>query len=316
MHIFKNILKNKKNNSVQPQNEYKAKSYIIRDFIYLDIERIRSYVAQFYGGLTTQRTSNQEIKDSVSGSIKAGVPLGLNVSADVERYLLKSNQETKSLHDQIFDQFYQALLSTKSLRNMEEINPDTWDKSIFNDGSFLSVKSAITITDYNYVSHFAKKLQEMTSNLSRTAAASSNIEHKKQAISNLKDIEKIPTKDIANLIDEFYGNIVRIDFFPFKENTEKIFIGTADLELFRLNIKNILTFYGPTIDAGWNSILQVNIGKYPKNKILVGHTGNEMDIAIKQVVSAISAVLNTTQTINFPAVSVIPIAIFRDTSLG
>ncbi len=74
--------------------------------------------------------------------------------------------------------------------------------------------------------------------------------------------------------------------------------------------------YGPTIDAGWSAVLQVNRGEYPKTKALVGSTGSAMDIAIKQVVCAISGVLQTAQTVDFPAVSVIPIAIFRDTSLG
>lgn len=301
--------------STHPQNEVIEHPHI-RDFIYLDIERIRSYISQVYGGLTVERTSKLEHGNTVQGSMTATLPLAFNAKADLSKYLLKSDAETKSLHDQIFDQFYQALLLTKSLRHITDSSSDTWDKTIFNDGTFLSVKAVMTITDYKYVSNFAKRFQEITSMLARTTSASSNMQQKKQAIANQKEIEKIPTKDIAGIVDEFYGDVVRIDFFPFREDTEKIFVGSAERDLFRRSLKDLLTCYGPTIDAGWNAVLQVNRGEYPKNKILAGHTGNAMDIAIKQVVSAISEVLQTAQAIDFPAVSVTPIAIFRETSLG
>lgn len=312
MSIFSRI---KSRFSAHPQNEVIEHSHI-RDFIYLDIERIRSYISQVYGGLTIERTSRLEHSNTVQGSMAVTVPLAFKASADLSKYILKSDAETKSLHDQIFDQFYQALLFTKSLRHITDADSDRWDKTIFNDGIFLSVKSVITITDYKYVSNFAKKFQEITSMLSRTASAGSNLQQKQQAITNLKESQKIPTKDIAGIIDQFYGDVISIDFFPFKEDAEKIFVGSAERDLFRRSPKDLLTCYGPTIDAGWNAVLQVNRGEYPKNKILVGHTGSDIDIAIKQVISAISVVLQTTQTINFPAVSVIPIAIFRDTSLG
>ncbi len=312
MNIFTRI---KSRFSAHPQSEVIEHPHI-RDFIYLDIERIRSYISQVYGGLTIERTSRLEHGNTVQGSMAVTLPLAFKASADLSKHILKSEAETKSLHDQIFDQFYQALLLTKSLRHITDADSDSWDKTIFNDGTFLSVKPVITITDYKYVKHFAENLTKISSMLSRVTSGSTNLQQKQQAIANLKETQKIPTKEIAGIIDELYGDLINIDFFPFREDTEKIFVGSAERDLFRRSLKDLLTCYGPTIDAGWTAVLQVNRGEYPKNKILVGHTGSEMDIAIKQVISAISVVLQTAQTIDFPAVSVIPIAIFRDTSLG
>ena len=312
MSIFTRI---KSRFSAHPQSEVIEHPHI-RDFIYLDIERIRSYISQVYGGLTIERTSRLEHGNTVQGSMAVTLPLAFKASADLSKHILKSEAETKSLHDQIFDQFYQALLLTKSLRHITDADSDSWDKTIFNDGTFLSVKPVITITDYKYVKHFAENLTKISSMLSRVTSGSTNLQQKQQAIANLKETQKIPTKEIAGIIDELYGDLINIDFFPFREDTEKIFVGSAERDLFRRSLKDLLTCYGPTIDAGWTAVLQVNRGEYPKNKILVGHTGSEMDIAIKQVISAISVVLQTAQTIDFPAVSVIPIAIFRDTSLG
>ena len=305
--------------SAHPQTERVEQPHI-RDFIYLDIERIRSYISQVYGGLTIERTSSLERGTNVQGSIAVTLPLPLplplKATADLSKYVVKSDAETKSLHDQIFDHFYQALLLTKSLRHITDTDSTSWDKAIFNDGTFLSVKPVITITDYKYVKHFAENLPNLSSMISRATAGSSNIQQKQQAIADLKEAQKMPTKEIAGIIDELYGDVVNIDFFPFKNDTEKIFVGLAERDFFRRSLKDLLTCYGPTIDAGWNTVLQVNRGEYPKNEILVGHTGSEMEIAIKQLISAISILLQTAQTIEFPAVSVIPIAIFRDTSLG
>lgn len=301
--------------SAHPQTEQVEQPHI-RDFIYLDIERIRSYISQVYGGLTIERTSSLERGTNVQGSMAVTLPLTLKATADLSKYVVKSDAETKSLHDQIFDHFYQALLLTKSLRHITDADSASWDKAIFTDGTFLSVKPVITITDYKYFKHFAENLPKLSSMISRVAAGSSNIQQKKQAIANLKEVREIPTKELAGIIDELYGDVVSIDFFPFENDTEKIFVGLAERDFFRRSLKDLLTCYGPTIDAGWNTVLQINRGEYPKNEILLGHTGSEMELAIKQALSAISELLQTAQTIEFPAVSVIPIAIFRDTSLG
>jgi len=298
MSIFSRI---KDRFSAHPQTERIEQPHI-RDFIYLDIERIRSYVSQVYGGLTIERTSSLERGTNVQGSMAVTLPLTLSASADLSKYVVKSDAETKSLHDQIFDHFYQALLFTNSLHHITDADSARWDKAIFTDGTFLSVKPVITITDYKYLKHFAENLPNLTSMFSRVS----------QDIA----IQKLPTKELAGIIDELYGNVVSIDFFPFKKDTEKIFVGLAERNFFRRSLRDLLTCYGPTIDAGWNTVLQVNRGEYPKNEILMGHTGSEIEIAVKQTLSTISGLLQTAQTIEFPAVSVIPIAIFRDTSLG
>ena len=255
--------------STQPQTERVEQPHI-RDFIYLDIERIRSYISQVYGGLTIERTSSLERGTNVQGSMAVTLPLTLNANADLSKYVIKSDTETKSLHDQIFDHFYHALLLTNSLHHITDAESTSWDKAIFTDGTFLSVKAVITITDYQYLKHYAENLPKLATMLSRVSAESSNIQQKQQAIATTKDVQKIPTKEIAGLIDELYGDVVSIDFFPFKNDTERIFVGLAERNFFRRSPKDLLTCYGPTIDAGWKTVLQVNRGQYPKNRSIDG----------------------------------------------
>ncbi len=216
MGIFSKI---KGSSSAHPQDTTKEPPHI-RDFIYLDIERIRSYISQVYGGLTVERTSRLDRGHTIQGSVGVTIPLAFKAEADLSKYILKSDAETKSLHDLIFDQFYQALLFTKSLRHIGESDSDIWDKTMFNDGSFISVKSVITITDYKYVSNFARRFKELTSMLSRTID-SSDVQGKQKTIADLKEGQKLPMKDMAGIIDEFYGDAVTIDFFLLREILKK-----------------------------------------------------------------------------------------------
>ena len=80
----------------------------IRDFIYLEIERVRSFYAQLVGGLPTERSIHSEQVDGIDGSAEVKFPLfGAKIGAD-NRYH-RSNQETKSLHDQIMVEFMNGL---------------------------------------------------------------------------------------------------------------------------------------------------------------------------------------------------------------
>src|SRR5690348_1631063 len=79
-------------------------SELIRDFIYLDIERVRSFVAQAYGGLTSERTIQGEHQMGGQGGGKGKLPFIAEASGTVDYHYLKSHSETKSLHDHIFEE--------------------------------------------------------------------------------------------------------------------------------------------------------------------------------------------------------------------
>lgn len=291
-------------------------AFNVRDFIYLDIERIRSYVSQIYGGLITERTTRFDRKTAFAGSVEGGIPLSINVKGGLDKYLLKSDAETKSLHDHIFNEFHQALISTNSLLEIKKDSSNIWNENIFTDGCFLIAKTALKITDYKYVSDMAEGFQGIMDMLFRITSSGTDTTAIQQAKNNKKELEKIPTKEIAGIIRQFYADMVKIEFFPFTNSAEKIFVANADRELFRYSPKAMLDLYGPTIDAGWTAVLQVNRGVHSNDQILSASLGNAIDNSIKQVIVALSGISKITQGITFPAVAVTPIAVFRDISLS
>jgi hypothetical protein len=290
---------------------------IIRDFIYLDIERIRSYVAQFYGGLTTERISNKETKDTVSGTISGGIPLSLNLSADIEKYLLKSNQETKSLHDHIFNEFYQALLSSKSLSS---INDDSfvWNEESFTDGSFFMVKGAIQLIDYKYITHIMNAFPSIANDLEHVVSSSpkQNTNNQASEARNIKrQASQMPLKELAKILEEFYGDSLKAKFFPFDNKPDQLFVSSPERAYFRYSPITLMQVYSHLINAGWTSIIQINRGRNLKPIGSLSDSNISIESGIDQIVMALSGIHQVMQGIHFPTVSSTTIAIFRETTI-
>ena len=83
----------------------------LRDFIYLDVERVRSLVAQNQGGLLSERTHETEHDMGTSAGGEGGVPFLAKVQGEVNYHYLRSQSETRSLHDYLFSEFYSMLES-------------------------------------------------------------------------------------------------------------------------------------------------------------------------------------------------------------
>ena len=79
---------------------------IIRDFIYLDVERVRSFVAQLKEGLPSERTREAEHEAGGKAAAEAGLPLITKGSGEINYHYLRSHSETSSLHDFIFEELY------------------------------------------------------------------------------------------------------------------------------------------------------------------------------------------------------------------
>lgn len=91
-----------------------------------------------------------------------------------------------------------------------------------------------------------------------------------------------------------------------------MFVGSAEREHFRYIPSSLAYIYGSVIDAGWVSLLQVNIGTHHALGQLTSNTGNQMEDSFEQLADYVSNLGATAQGIKFPAVAVTPIAIYRE----
>ena len=331
---------------------------LIRDFIYLDIERVRSFLAQVSGGLTSERTAGSEHQTGAEGQVKGRLPLLAEASGDVNYHYLRSQSETKSLHDHIFEELYSQLETSESLTDLSYINASHWIENFFKDGRFIKTRGLLKIVDYQSVKvnmEALPKVLETLAKLSSVAGSADNqakgsnqsarqvlskgagsqirnsTQTKQQKTSSegqpsltggfnpeqIKDTQKqlnaLPLKEAANLISQLYGDMIRVKIFPFFEsNPERVLIGTADRTFFRYLPNTLTNLYGPVVDAGWVSILQINKGEpYTLGK-LVSNSGNKIEDSLEQLADYLSSLGTLTQSVTFPAIAITPIAIYRE----
>jgi hypothetical protein len=303
---------------------------IIRDFIYLDVERIRSFVAQAKGGLTSEVKSETQQGGGVKGSGKAKVPFLLEGGAEADYHLFKTSSETKSLHDHLFDEFYEALLAdtrTDRVLRLDDRDPDEWVESAFSDGSFVLTSGLFKILDYKFA---AESIQNMPknyetvvklfsslarSNTSGTKSQEELAKEQKERTERQKlmdTVKTMPIKEIVNFTEQFYGDLVRVKVFPYRGELSKLFVGIARKELFRYSAPTLVSWYGPTIDADWSCVLQINRGSEHPPVAVAGATGNVFDDKFEAVIDTFTSMTALHQKVTFPAVAVTPIAIFRE----
>src|SRR5437867_11313737 len=99
---------------------------LIRDFIYLDIERVRSFVAQTSGGLTSERTQQAQHQVGGEGQVEGGLPFIVKATGSTDYHYERSQSETKSLHDHIFEELYHKLQAEKHIADLSHAYETVW----------------------------------------------------------------------------------------------------------------------------------------------------------------------------------------------
>jgi hypothetical protein len=308
---------------------------LIRDFIYLDIERVRSFVAQTSGGLPSERTHQAQHEVGGEGQVEGRLPFVATAKGSTDYHYLRSQSETKSLHDHIFEELYHKLKSAEYIVDLSQVDEIVWSESFFKDSTFVLARGVLKIVDYQSTMATMQGLPSLletvdkiispskqttppssSPNPSKTkgnAKATGSSQTSTSEVQQLKDqMRKLPIKEVASFVNQMYGDVVRVKIFPFRSVLEKVFVGSADRTLFRYSPSALTNVYGSVIDAGWVSILQINKGVHHEPGQLVSKTGNEMEDNLEQVADFLSSLATLAQGVKFPAIAVTPIAIYRE----
>jgi hypothetical protein len=299
----------------------------IRDFIYLDIERVRSFSAQLFGGLPSERTTLGEHEIGGEGSATGKLPLFVEASGAVNYHYLRSQSETRSLHDHLFNEFFARLVSEDKIQNLGAVPQGKWQESLFKDGAFMSVTCPIKIVDYKANVALLETLPDMQSLVGKAAGFSSSANQQRMQAADLRKARspqqmkgseqelfqkmRPQIKAMSSLMAQLYGDFIRLKIFPYQGNFEKILVGSTDRTAFRYPPAALTTPYGAIIDAGWVCVVQVNRGTTHVAGAVVSSSGNQMEDSFEQLVDQFTALSSLTQGITFPAVAVTPIAIYR-----
>ncbi len=169
----------------------------LKDFTYLDFERIRSYLAQMDGKLSEDfsETSQHATGTKVTGGTGALTKLIASVEAEGNYLYTKSHSETSSLHHAIFDTF------EAKLRDKELVGDLAGDKP------FAEIICRLKVVDYELLSRQFLATAEVMPLITSIAARSANANQTtKQARADEKAQVKL-IKDIANAIGMLFEGV-------------------------------------------------------------------------------------------------------------
>lgn len=296
----------------------------LKDFIYLDIDRIKSFVAQLYEGVPEEF---EEISGKEKGGTgEAGVDiLGLiKVGGGGSILYQKSTTETKSVHRYLYTLFEQKLMKLDKLIKIDANFPtEQWKPDRFKDGEFVLINGKVQITNYRSVIssiQMIPRLIEIGTDFQKQALKQKLInkeisqqEYDRQLRIDVPAFNKKDVEKIAELLEKFYSDSSRVKVFPFKEDDNRRFVGNTVYEYFTTS---------PSANQSINQVLLSGANWYvmglvnkPESAAPTPDTsiskGQNLEDALEQVVFSLQAITKYTMSIEFPAISLLPVAIYR-----
>ena len=291
----------------------------IRDFIYLDWERIRSFVAQADRGVPETRTGS--ISDEHESTTEARLSLFGSVSgvhSDDARYS-RSSTETRSLHHAVFTDFEKYLEDSGLLREA-----GSWERANLADGGFFRVSGLIRLVDYAAVVALMRGLKGLMGTIigmqrSQVRGDGSLTQQQKQRRMSELDNELKGQKklfndfgidSVASVVEQLYGDVVRVKVVPDADNPDQVFVGTCDPEAIDPGFRRAIGSRGYSTLWALESLVFVEpIAKDAAPELVP--TGNDMEDAIDILVGEMDSLARVASGYEFPAVSCTPLAIYR-----
>ena len=289
---------------------------ILRDFIYLDWEKVRSIAAQILQGMPEGKRVESGQERTIQGDIGANFAIiKANVGSDI-RYF-NSEYETRSLHHYVYSLVEETLKEKEYVLNIDSnFDLRTWTPEFFSDGQFVKITGIIRVLDYNWMQKWIGDLgrifqtvqhYELMSIKDKETASAKRKEYER---SN-KEINNLKPNEMQDLIKKLYGDIIRIKVIPNINAPKYLFVGSGSPDLFTEDAASLSQKYGSDINANWSVFGQLNISKEIPRRVMNFPVGNQIEDGIESMIIALNEVQKTATHFSFPAISFTPISIYR-----
>lgn len=297
----------------------------IRDFIYLDIDRLKSIIAQVEKGVLLSSTNQKT--ESIEASIGAeGGILGFMKATGAGNFVWQNQEsETKTLHDSIYNKVEDTLVKNKILRKFPddyketEIIVDDFRKEI-KDNMFVLLNGKININDFTVM----RVLLENFNNLgkffsyckSMSLPAETSRKDKKLYEGKIQEGMTLDRKFLDGFklfFDIFYKDRIIIKIMPFKSQIDLRFVGNLNKCFLRDSISSITYKYGTAPVAEWNIFAQIaSIPPKDWKNEEISMSGSEIETGLQKIFDTFRGIDIMARSVVYPEISITPIAIYRE----
>jgi hypothetical protein len=266
-----------------------SESKALREFIYLDTERVRSLAAQLQ--LEGGAVGNGRIE-----------------------------------HERLLMQIEPALLGRAGAMKLDSSFDFAggWTRERFADGQIIQASGAVRLFDFGWLSMALSGLPAVLKKMSKLEmeALRNSDEGRRMSKSQLQQrsqenqvaiarVEEFKADELGDVCRKLYGQIVRVKIRPNAEHPQCVLVGSASADHFYDSPAALSQKYGIEIDAGWSVLGQLNISREAGAPMQPIPTGNRMEDSFEQIAILMNNAFRMANAPAFPALSFTPVAIYR-----
>lgn len=297
---------------------------MLRDFIYLDTERLRSFTAQLLGGVpeTAAVERGHEAGGQVSG--EAGLWRFVRAQGELDYRYHRAASETRSLHHHVYSLFEEALASDGLLTTVDASfdYASRWQPEHLQEATFVKLIGQVRLVDYGIALSFmegyaslakAFKVVQSLNVRNEQAAGTTTARDATAALNMLAELENsakaLPTNQLAHLARTvFKPDAIRVKVRPEGAAEDQVAVGYGNTESLFLELGAGGLLQSPS-SASWVAVGQISAPDSDELAKLT--TGNGVEDSVDTMSAMMRELIATGTGIAFPGVGLTPLAIYR-----
>ncbi len=290
---------------------------MFRDFIYLDIDRVQSILAQLERGLLSElmEEKTEESKEGLTARVNLlAMLLPASISGTVEQGRGRSVGESKVLHDYAFEQARLAL-ERKGLL----VEDGDLDRDDVPEAGFVLVRGSARISDYRTLEKISENFDKVDKVFSAKSGEQPNTGNRKKRGRQPKagkDNKEI--KEMATIIDAFFKDTISVEITNARGCE---FVGPLDRAHLREDIRGLIYKYSSAPPGEW--VMLANIARVPEyeeseEQAIIERLGDvdtddgTTSRQIRQSMGLLNGFQELMGSVSYPEVAVSPIAVYRE----
>ena len=270
-----------------------------RDFIYLDINRVQSIIAQLQEGLLDQILEG-ETKQTTGGMRMAmnllAMLIPVSASSSLEHSSGSSLSESRVLHDYAFETARRSLEDEGILLERDDLD---WDE--VPESGFVLVRGAAQILDFETYRDIAGNVER----IDKFLGTGKTSEQKRQSR---------VIKESKVMFDTFYHDAIRMQIVNPQGSR---FSGPLIREHLRDDIQSLIYKHGTKPKSEWNMLSEITGKPMPGDSSedpveepeAAGDSASEQ---INQIVAMLNSFQEYIGSVSYPDIAVSPVAVYRE----
>jgi len=259
-------------------------SRTIRDFIYVDVDRLYSLYSQVFEGVADQILQSYMDASTKTNTQKESMLKGGSLEAQVAE--VSRRTENKFLYDHMYNQFEESI--RHALLDSPEISAENY-RDVLRDAFIIKIKGSAEVEDYNRLNKFMEKFNDIGEAIAyasvvskevteaieqfetgvnqirdRNARAKAKAKHpdkRKLAQEHAKELglyqDEQNLKNLQLFSDLFNKDAFEITITPSQKSENVVFRGVLDKKWLRISPDLLQSLYGGYIEANWVMVGQV-----------------------------------------------------------